>query len=147
MPIVKANAPLVYGNAVKDIAQCSSTGFRPHTVGVIWILGNYSPETDNNPAVVEIGTTNIFTVTSYYNTAVRREDNGKILTCQVNHTSLATPLSGSLQLNILCMLIVYNSYVAIQSLKLYLKRQLSKLYSHFFHTCLHYCLCIGYTHR
>jgi len=104
IPTVTAMAPLVYGNIVKTLATCESSGFRPQTVSVKWILDNGTPETDPTPVVVENSTTNTYSVTSVYRSAVRREDNGKNLTCEITHKAVATPLSGSLQLNIACML-------------------------------------------
>jgi len=104
IPTLTAFKPLVYDNFVKNIATCVSSGFRPQTVNVNWILDNGTPETDPSPIVVENDTTNTYSVTSVYRSALRREDNGKILTCQINHKAVATPLSGSLQLNITCML-------------------------------------------
>jgi len=104
IPTVTAMAPLVYGNIVKTLATCVSSGFRPQTVSVKWILDNGTPETDPTPVVVENSTTNTYSLTSVYRSVVRREDNGKILTCEIKHKTVATPLSGSLQLNITCML-------------------------------------------
>jgi len=103
IPTLTAFEPLVYDNIVKNITTCVSSGFRPQAVNVKWLLDNGTPETDPTPVVVENGSTNTFSVTSVYRSAVRREDNGKILTCQINHKAVATPLSVSLQLNITCM--------------------------------------------
>ena len=101
-PVVNVIGTLTAGNAASNIAQCTSTGFRPPDVGVSWKLdgGNLEPVT--NPLVSPIAN-NKFAVSSYYRRAVTKADNGKTLTCSVSHTSTQTILlAGNVQLSVMC---------------------------------------------
>jgi len=100
---------LTAGNDDTNIAQCTSTGFRPQDIGLSWRIEAENAEPVTNPLVSNI-TNNRFEVTSYYRRAVKKSDNGKTLTCSVSHAATQTILlPGSVRLNVSCKLCLFNS--------------------------------------
>ena len=99
---------LTAGNAATNIAQCTSTGFRPQEVGVSWTLDGGNIEPVINPLVSNM-TNNKFAVSSYYRRAVTKADNGKTLTCSVSHAATQTNLlAGNVQLSVICKFNLHN---------------------------------------
>jgi len=100
--VVTVIGSLTAGNVEMNIALCTSSGFRPREVNIIWILEGESPEPVTTPQVSNT-TDNKFEVTSYYRRDVTKTDNGKTLTCSVSHAETQTvSLTGSVRLNVSC---------------------------------------------
>jgi len=99
---------LTAGNDDTNIAQCTSTGFRPGNVSLSWRIEGGIVEPVSNPLVSNTAN-NKFEVTSYYRRAVTKADNGKTLTCSVSHAATQTfSLTGHLSLNVLCKFYLLN---------------------------------------
>jgi len=99
---------LTAGNATMNIAQCTSTGFRPGNVSLSWRIEGGVVEPVLNPLVFNTAN-NKFEVTSYYRRAVTKADNGKTLTCSVSHAATQTvSLTGNVALNVLCKFYLLN---------------------------------------
>jgi len=100
-PFLVLTNPLVDGTHITTLATCSSSGFRPANINVIWLLEGGSSEVADTTTVAYT-TNNTFAVRSEYRSVVSKIDNGKTLTCTLNHETLAVPLSGTVNLNISC---------------------------------------------
>ncbi|XP_052783301.1 immunoglobulin kappa light chain-like isoform X1 [Mya arenaria] len=81
-----------------NIVRCTSSGFRPKTISLSWTLGRGMNEPVSNPIVEENMTTNTFSVSDTYSRSVGRADNGKLLTCSINHETLSSPKTASVTL-------------------------------------------------
>ena len=99
-PTVSPSGTLAESTTVSTVATCSSSGFRPSTIVVTWQLQGGAAVPASSPNVSPSDST--FTMTSEYVRALSRSDNGKMLTCTVNHTTLSTPRAGSVQLDVKC---------------------------------------------
>jgi len=101
-PSVTVTNPLADETPVSTLATCSSSGFRPGTIDVTWLLEGGPTELMTDTTTVTALTDNKFAVTSEYRRAVSMIDNGKTLTCTLNHETLDAPISTPVTLNILC---------------------------------------------
>ena len=86
-PSVVVRSPLVEGPVVATLATCSSSDFRPGNITVSWLLQGEIVEIMPDTVVLPIAGEK-FRVTSQYKRAVSRTENGKTLTCTVNHETL-----------------------------------------------------------
>jgi len=102
MPNVTAIGLIVEQQSASRITQCISHGFRPKSVNVTWMLSGESPVTDSNLTVVNDTSPETFRLTSYFSRSVTRQDNGKVLSCSLNHETLQSPVSGNMTLDVLC---------------------------------------------
>ena len=84
------------------IARCTSSGFRPSAVNVTWVLSGESPMTATNTIVMNDTNPDTFRLTSYFSRSVTRHDNGKVLSCSVNHETLQSPVTGNMTLDVMC---------------------------------------------
>jgi len=102
-PSVTVTNPLVDETPFTTLATCSTSGFRPGTIDVTWLLEGGPMELMTDTTIVTAMTDNKFAVTSEYRRVVSKIDNGKTLTCTLNHETLDAPISTPVTLNISCI--------------------------------------------
>ena len=95
------------GSPVEDrnataIARCTTSGFWPASINVVWMFENVTQES-SSLNIVALGN-HSFSVTSDFETSVLRSHNRKTLTCNVTHVTLASPTSTSVRITVLCRL-------------------------------------------
>jgi len=115
LPTVTVTNPLVDGTPVTTLATCSTSGFRPATVILTWMLGDGSTEIMAETTTVTNMTDNKYAVASQYRRDVSKINNGKTLKCTVNHEALDAPMPRTAILNISCnqQCFFYNQHVDI----------------------------------
>jgi len=101
-PSVTVTNPLVDETQVTTLATCSSSGFRPGTIDVTWLLEGGPTELMTDSTTVTALKDSKFAVTSEYRRVVSKTDNGKTLTCTLNHETLNAPIPRTAALNISC---------------------------------------------
>jgi len=106
IPTVTAIGSIVEQQPTSRMAQCTSSVFRPRAVSVTWVLAGESPVTDTTPTVENSTSPDTFRLTSYFSRSVTRHDNGKMLSCSVNHETLQSPVIGNTTLKVFCKLSV-----------------------------------------
>jgi len=128
-PSVTVTNPLVDETHVTTLATCSSSGFRPGTINVTWLLEGGPTELMTDTTAVTAMTDDKFAVTTEYRRAVSKIDNGKTLTCTLNHETLDAPISTSVTLNISCN---QTSFCYIWHVDIFV---LNALFKHIFSKC------------
>lgn len=94
--------PPVEGTASVQLATCRSFGFRPaDSFTLQWIIGNQQPQLSSGSAVLDT-TTETYNYTNQNYSKVSRLDNGKTLTCPVNHRTLSASVSATETITVQC---------------------------------------------
>lgn len=101
-PEVTALGSIMEQQSISRIAKCTSAGFRPRQVSVIWVLQGDTPVTDTNYTVENGTKPDTFRLTSYFSRSVTRQDNRKAVYCNVNHEIMQSLVTGNMILDVLC---------------------------------------------